>query len=62
MISQEYNDWIVNDKNISLETIAHHENVLAAHGNTLSSVSDWILFVQKEQAKSLQRWRVHISF
>lgn len=56
MLDKTYKDWIITKERITKNTIDNHKNAMQLHGNTLSTIEDWILFLQREQEDSLVNW------
>lgn len=56
MLDDEYKNWIIKPDKISLTTINNHLQILKNNGNTITTVQDWISFIQREQEKTLENW------
>ena len=53
---ENYEDYIIKPNNISKSSLKNHIDIQNVFNNNLSTLDDWIKFLQKEQRETLKIW------
>lgn len=53
---ENYEDYIIKFNNISKSSLKNHIDIQKSFNNSLSTLDDWIKFLQKEQRETLKIW------